>query len=76
MKNRTMLGIVCILLAIAVSFGVSPIINRLTSEKASIIRVVKDIPQGEQITANDVKVIMVGGYNLPANIIRGKDAGV
>ena len=31
MKNRTILGVLCIILAIAVMFGVSPIINRVTS---------------------------------------------
>jgi pilus assembly protein CpaB len=70
MKNRTILGIICIILAIAVSFGVAPLVNNMASSKTNIVRVVKDIPQGKQITADDVTNITVGGYNLPAAIIK------
>lgn len=72
MKNRTILGIVCIVLAIAVMFGVAPIFNKLSSEKIAIVRVKNDINQGHQITADDVTVVTVGGYNLPASVIKDK----
>ena len=31
MKNRTILGIVCIVLAVAVMFGAAPLVNTLTA---------------------------------------------
>jgi len=67
---RTILGIVCIILAIAVMFGVAPIFNKVSSEKLDIIRIKKDVNQGHQITAEDVTVVTVGGYNLPASVIK------
>ncbi len=33
MKNRTLIGIVCIVLAVAVTFLVSPLVNRISEQK-------------------------------------------
>lgn len=74
MKNRTILGMLCIVLAVAVTFGVAPVVNRMASQKTGIIRVIKDIPQGRQITAEDIETAEVGGYNLPDTVIRDKNA--
>ena len=32
MKNRTIIGIVCMILAVAMTFAVAPLVNRLTSD--------------------------------------------
>jgi pilus assembly protein CpaB len=70
MKNRTILGIICIVLAVTVMFGIAPIVNKLASQKTEIVRVTKNITQGQQITAEDIKAIEVGGYNLPDSVIK------
>lgn len=70
MKNRTILGLVCILLAVTVMFGVAPVVNRLAAQKVQIVRVTRDIPQGTQITAADVAAVEVGGYNLPKSVLK------
>ena len=36
MKNRMVLGIVCILLSLLITFGFSPLINRLTDGEVSV----------------------------------------
>lgn len=74
MKNRTVLGLLCILLAVTVMFGVAPVVNRLAAQKVQIVRVAKDIPQGTQITSADVTAVEVGGYNLPKTVIKDTKA--
>jgi pilus assembly protein CpaB len=69
-KNRTVLGILCIVLSLLICFVLTPLFNQSVSQKASIIRVVRDIKSGEQITGNMVQTVEVGGYNLPENVIR------
>lgn len=54
MKNRTILGIVCIVLAIAVMFGAAPLVNVMTAGKTEVIRFRRDVPQGTRIAAEDV----------------------
>ena len=70
MKNRTMLGIICIILAVTVMFGVTPIVNKLAAKKVEIVRVTKDITQGQKISATDITTVTVGGYNLPSDVIK------
>ena len=72
MKNRTIIGIICIVLALVVSFAVSPLVNKLAESKVDIVRMTKDVVQGHQISENDVEVVKVGGYNLPADVILKK----
>lgn len=76
MKNRTILGIICIVLAFAVVFGASPLINNIASGKIEIVRVNKDIPQGKMITAEDVSVVEVGKTGLQENAVKDMKAAV
>lgn len=72
MKNRTMLGVLCIILAVAVSFGVAPLISRVSAKKVDVVCMASDLPQGRPISAADIKVITVGGFNLSDRVIRDK----
>lgn len=69
-KNRTVLGILCIVLSLFICFVLTPLFNQSVSQKASIVRVVRDIKSGDQITGNMVQSVEVGGYNLPESVIR------
>ena len=73
MKNRTIIGIVCIVLALVVTFAVAPLVNRMAESKIDIVRMTKDVVQGHQISENDIEVVKVGGYNLPADVILKKE---
>ena len=42
-RNRTVIGVLCILLALIICFGVTPLFSRSASEKTEIVRVTKDI---------------------------------
>lgn len=72
-RNRTMVGVLCILLALLICFGVTPLFSRSASEKAEIVRVTADIKEGDEITAEMVQTVEVGAYNLPSGIMTDKD---
>ena len=71
-RNRTVIGVLCILLALIICFGVTPLFNRSASEKTEIVRVAKDIKEGDEITAEMVQTVEVGAYNLPQNLMTDK----
>ena len=73
MKNRTIIGIVCIVLALVITFAVAPLVHRMAESRVDIVRMTKDVVQGHQISENDVEVVKVGGYNLPAEVIQKKE---
>ncbi|OLS03550.1 Flp pilus assembly protein CpaB [Tissierella creatinophila] len=72
-KNRTVIGVICIVLSLIISFGLTPLFNKSVSERTEIVRAVKEIKSGDEITKDMVQVVEVGGYNLPDNIIRTKE---
>ena len=72
-KNRTVVGVICIVISLLICFGITPLFNKGISQKTEIIRVVKDIKIGDEITKDMVQVAEVGGYNLPDNVIKTKD---
>lgn len=74
-RNRTFLGIACILFGLLVCFVLSPAINRASNGQTQIVRVTKSIPEGTTITKEMVTTVSVGSYNLPLNIVKSeKDA--
>lgn len=73
LKNRTVIGVICILLSLLICFGLTPLFNKGISKKTEIVRVVKEVKAGDEITKDMVQSVEVGGYNLPENIIRTKD---
>ena len=74
LKNRTVLGVVCIVLSLLICFALTPLFNLSASQKITIVRVVKDIKAGDAITKDMVQNAEVGGYNLPVNVIKKQDS--
>ena len=72
LRNRAVLGIACIVLSLIICFGLTPLFNRIVSEKVSVMQVTGDIQRGELITSNKVKRVEVGGYNLPSSVIKNE----
>lgn len=68
-KNRTVVGVICILLSLLICFGVTPLFNKSVSQKTEIVRVVKEIKAGDEITKDTVQTVEVGGFGLPDNVI-------
>ena len=76
LKNRTVVGVICILLSLLICFGLTPLFNRAGSQKAEIVRVVQPIRAGDEITESMVQTVEVGGYNLPEDVLRQKESAV
>lgn len=74
LKNRTVLGVICIVLSLLICFALTPLFNQSVSKKTTIIRVTKDITSGDQITRDMVQTVEVGGYNLPENVMKKADS--
>lgn len=70
--NRTIIGIICIVAALAICFGVAPMVNRISDGKTEIVRITGYILQGSRISENDIEVVKVGSHNLPANVMTDK----
>jgi pilus assembly protein CpaB len=68
-KNRTVIGIICILVALVICFGVTPLFNQGMSKTAEVLCVSREINAGDVITKDMIAAIEVGSYNLPENII-------
>mgnify|MGYP007001774691 CR=1 FL=1 len=47
LKNRTVLGVICIVLSLLICFVVAPLFNSDISQKTDIVRVIKDIKAGK-----------------------------
>ena len=45
MKTRTIIGIICMVLAVVITFAVAPLVNRLSSDTSTVIRLAEDIKQ-------------------------------
>ena len=75
-KNRTVIGVLCIVLSLIICFAVTPLFDQSISEKAEIVRVVKPVKVGEEITADKVKTVEVGGYNLPDDVVKDFDTAI
>ncbi|TCU66961.1 hypothetical protein EV204_11371 [Tissierella praeacuta] len=60
-KNRTVIGVICIMLSLIISFGLTPLFNKSVSQKTEIVRVVKEIKSGDEITNDMVQIVEVGG---------------
>lgn len=75
-KNRTVVGVICIMLSLLICFGITPLFNQEISQKTEIVRVVKEIKTGNPITKDMIQSIEVGSYHLPENIIKTKETVV
>lgn len=69
LRNRTIVGVACIVLSLIICFGLTPLYNGALNAKTEIIRVSKDIAKGEVITASMIQRVEVGKFNLPASVI-------
>ena len=71
--NRTIIGIVCMIVAFVVCFGIAPLANRVTDEQVEIVRMRNTLLKGTCITEQDIEIVKVGAYNLPKTVIRDKN---
>ena len=68
-KNRTVLGITCIVLALIICFVLSPLISRTGNKTMDILRVTADIKSGDEITKDMVTEVKMARINQPEDVI-------
>ncbi len=76
LKNRTVLGIICITLSLLICFVITPFFNKEMAQKTEIVRVTQPIFTGQAITKDMVTVMEVGGYNLPETVIKNMETAI
>ncbi len=69
MKNRTVIGVICMVAAIAVTFLIAPIVNRLSSDTSEVIRLSEDVKQGVRITVDHLEVVPVKTDSVPEGVL-------
>ena len=72
MKNRTIIGVICMVLAVVMTFAVAPIVNKLTSDTTEVVRLNTDVKQGSQITAEQLETVKVKKDTLPSGVVNSK----
>jgi pilus assembly protein CpaB len=65
--------VLCIILSLAICFGLAPLLTRSASETTTIVRVAAPIQSGDEIAGRMVETLKVGAYNLPFGVITDKD---
>lgn len=68
MKNRTLIGIICIVLAVATVFIVSPIVNKVSGVTVNAVRLTKDVSQGSKITEGDIEMAKISKSAVPKGV--------
>lgn len=71
-KNRTVVGIICIIFAILILFISLPLYKDTFSEKTSIVRMREDVSRGSVITESMLETADVGKYGLPDEVLTDK----
>ena len=65
MKNRTVIGVICMVVAVAITFLIAPLVNRLSTDSTEVIRLAQDVKQGVQITVDHLEVAKVKTDSIP-----------
>lgn len=73
LRNRTVLGILCIAVSLIICFAITPLVNKGLSSKTTIVRMKTNAKAGAQITNAMVEEVEVGKYNLPENVVKDID---
>ncbi len=72
MKNRTIIGIICMVLAIAITFLVAPLVTKLGTDTVTVCVVAQDLKQGIQITEEHITTVEAKAESIPAGAVSDK----
>ena len=70
MNNRFIYGILSIALAAIIAFIAIPAVTSRTRSTCGIVRMKAVVTRGTPITADDLEIVEVGGFNLPDSVAR------
>lgn len=72
MKNRTIIGIICCVLAVVIMFVVAPIFSQMAENNVECIRLKTDVLRGTQITNEHLETVSVPGYAIPTGAYKSR----
>jgi len=72
LKNRTIIGIICMVLAIAITFLVAPLVTQLGTDTVTVYCVAQDLKQGVQITQEYITTVEAKAESIPAGAVAEK----
>lgn len=67
-----MIGIVCMVVAVVITFVIAPVVNNLASDTTAVIRLAKDVKQGAPITETDIETVKVKTNTMPEGVLKNK----
>lgn len=70
LNKRVLFGGAAILTALLLTFIISPIYNKASEAKCYVVRVTKDIKEGERISNTNIEVALVGSFNMAGEIYK------
>ena len=73
LKNRTLLGLVSILVALVFCFGVAPLVSKKVSENEEVFVLSKTLERGGVLTEDKITTIKVESRYVPSNVIKDKE---
>ncbi|MGV2881754.1 Flp pilus assembly protein CpaB [Paenibacillus taichungensis] len=72
-RKRSTVGLLCIVLSLILTLVIAPLLNQKSSEQATIVRLVKNVPKGVAITSSHLETVRVGAYHLPTDVLTSPD---
>ena len=73
MKNRTVIGIICIVVAVIITFVIAPLINNITNGSISTVRLNQDVKQGSVITVSMLEEIEISKKLVNKETLNAKE---
>jgi len=73
MNKRVLAGCASIIAALLLAFVLVPLYNHAAEEKCSVVRIVRYVPEGNQLTETDVETVTVGKFNLASEVYTDKE---
>ena len=69
MKNRTIIGIICMVIAVILIFAISPLVSQISSDTINVPRLCTDVSRGVKIEKSNIETVAVKKDTLPAEVI-------
>lgn len=72
-RSHIFIGLLSVVLALVVSFVLTPMYSKAVEKKDEVVRLKRDVDLGDRIEEKDLEVISIGIYNISDKIIRKKE---
>lgn len=73
LKSKTFIGAVCLMFALAISFGVLPKLASQKAETVSVLHAAREIEAGTMLTEEMLTMVESGSYGLPGEVAVATD---